>query len=352
MSDKTSSRKDDHIRITKEEDVESCNPGFKDVVLQHEALPEIDKEEIDTCCEIFGNKLQAPILIDSITGGSKRGKRINSVLASAAEKCGIGIGVGSQRAALEDESLIETYSVVREKAPSAFVYGNIGVAQLKEYETEEVERAVDMIDADAMAVHLNFTQESIQPEGDTNAKSCLQAIEKTVEELSVPVIAKETGCGISQKTAEKLKEAGVDAINVGGRGGTSWPYIESYRARAVNEERKGRMGELFRDWGIPTAASVVMARKAHNFVISSGGVRNGVDVAKSIALGARCSAAAAPFLKAALEGEEKVVETIEDMEEGLKTAMFVTGSENLEGLSEAKVRIRGKTRSYVKGCGC
>ncbi len=352
MSDKTSKRKDDHIRITKEEDVESSQPGFKDVVLEHEALPEIDKKEIDSSCEIFGSKLRAPILIDSITGGSERGKKINRILASAAEKCGIGIGVGSQRAALEDESLVETYSVVREKAPSAFVYGNIGAAQLKEYNTEDLERAVEMIEADAMAVHLNFTQESIQPEGDIDARGCLSAIERAAEELSVPVIAKETGCGISQKTAQKLKEAGVDAINVAGKGGTSWPYIESYRAKAVGERRKGRMGELFRDWGIPTAASVAMAAKEHDFVISSGGVRSGIDVAKSIVLGAECSAAAAPFLKAALEGKGKVVEAVEDMIEGLETAMFVTGSKNLEDLSETRVKVTGKTRSYVKRCRC
>lgn len=347
MSTKTSERKDDHIRITKEEDVESKGSGFEDVVLEHDALPEIDKGKIDTSCKILGSELEAPVLIDSITGGSKRGKRLNKILAAAAENRGVGIGVGSQRAAIENEGLIETYSVVREAAPSAFIYGNIGAAQLKEYTVQDVERAVDMIDADAMAIHLNFTQESIQPEGDVNAEGCLASIEKTVEELSVPVMVKETGCGISKEVAEKLREVGVDAINVAGKGGTSWPYIESYRARASGSEIKGNMGELFKDWGIPTAASVIIASEVHDSVIASGGVRNGKDIAKSIALGAKCTAAAAPFLKAALKDEERVVEKIDSMVEGLETAMFVAGSKDLKELSNKKAKLTGDLKEYL-----
>ncbi len=347
MSQETSNRKDDHIRISLEREVEIGGAGFKDVHLEHNALPEINKDSIDTSCKILNHTLNAPILIDSITGGSMRGMDINRRLASAAEKCGIGIGVGSQRAALEDEDLAETYSVVREEAPKAFVYGNIGAAQLREYSTDDIERAVGMIDADAMAIHLNFTQEAAQPEGDVDAYGCIEEIKRVTEELSVPVMVKETGCGISRRTAKKLDSIDVDIINTGGKGGTSWPYIESYRADAAGNKTKAYIGKVFKGWGIPTVASTLLASKVHPYVVASGGIRNGLDVAKSVAIGARCTAAALPFLEPAMESSEAVVQRINRTIEELETAMFVTGSKNLEELSETRFRITGVMKEYL-----
>ncbi len=347
MSEQISKRKDDHIRITKEEDVDCGDAGFDDVKLIHKALPEINKDEIDTSCRMLGKTLDAPILIDSITGGSERGKKLNRRLAAAAEECNIGIGVGSQRAALEDGSLAETYSVVRDVAPTSLVYGNIGAAQLREYNIERLEELVDMIDADALAVHLNFAQEAAQPEGDVNARGCISAMKDVVEMLSVPVMVKETGCGISGSLAKKLSDIGVDIINTGGMGGTSWPYIESRRAEAVGHKKKARVGRIFKSWGIPTAASVVETSEHHPYIVASGGIRSGLDIAKSLALGARAAAAAAPFLEPALKNEDRVVGTVEAMVEELRTAMFVTGNKNLEDLNETETVITGKLREYI-----
>ncbi len=349
MSNETSNRKDDHIKITKEENVDMGGAGFEDITLTHNALPEINKNKIDTSCEILGNRLETPLLIDSMTGGSERGEMINRNLAEAAEKHGIGIGVGSQRAGLEDRNLAKTYSVVREVAPTAFVYGNIGAAQLKSYTIEEVEKAVDMIDADAMAIHLNFAQESIQPEGDVDGTNCLESIERVSRDLSVPVMVKETGCGISKKTAKELKKAGVDIINTGGQGGTSWTYIESFRAAASDDFRKAMTGEVFKNWGIPTAASTIYASSVHPCVIASGGVRTGLDIAKSIAIGADASAAAGPFLEPGLKNAEAVSEKIDQMKEELKTAMFVTGSKTIKDLQNKDVKIGGCLGEYIEG---
>ena len=349
MSEKTSKRKDDHIRIVREKDVESGGAGFEDIVLTHNALPEINKEEIDTSCELLGNELKIPLLIDSMTGGNEQGKEINRNLAAAAEECGIGMGVGSQRAALEDESLEETYSVVREVAPSAFIYGNIGVVQLKKYNMEKIERSVEMIDADALAVHLNFIQEAVQPEGDVNARGCLEAIKNVKESLSVPIMVKETGCGISQDLAEKLDNVGVDIINVGGKGGTSWPYIESYRASANENHKKAKVGETFKDWGIPTAVSTHVSSEVHPCVIASGGIRTGLDIAKSLALGANAAAAATPFLEPGLKGKKEVINEIERMKEELEVSMLSLSSKNTEELSKVDVGLKGKVRDLIHG---
>ncbi|WIV68692.1 type 2 isopentenyl-diphosphate Delta-isomerase [Natrialbaceae archaeon AArc-T1-2] len=346
----TSDRKDDHIRIIEEEDVETSGTGFEDVELVHEALPEIHRDEIDTSISLFGHELAAPIVIESMTGGHPNTTKINRNLAAAAERTGIAMGVGSQRAGLEldDEELLESYTVVRDAAPDAFLYGNVGAAQLLEYDVGDVEEAVEMIEADAMAVHLNFLQEAVQPEGDVDARGCLEEIAGVAEELSVPVIVKETGNGISRETAERLAAAGVDAIDTAGKGGTTWSGIESYRAAAVGATRQEKVGKLFRAWGVPTAVSTLEAASAHDTVIASGGVRSGMDVAKAIALGATAGGLAKPFLGPAGRGEEPVVELIEDLRLELITAMFVTGSASISELQETDYVVLGRTREYLE----
>jgi isopentenyl-diphosphate delta-isomerase len=342
-------RKDDHIRIVEEEDVETGGSGFRDVQLIHEALPEMDYADIDTSVEFLGEELAAPIIIESMTGGHPNTTKLNRALATAAEEMGVAMGVGSQRAALDDpdEDLLESYTVVREAAPTAFLYGNIGAAQLAEYGVEGVERAVEMIDADAMAVHLNFLQEAAQPEGDVDARGCLDAIETVAGNLSVPVVVKETGNGFSGETAARLADAGVDCIDVAGKGGTTWSGVEAYRAAAVGDRRHERVGERFRTWGIPTAVSTLEACDHHDCVVASGGVRSGLDIATAIALGARAGGLAKPFLTPAGQGSEAVVELLEDLLAELETAMFVTGSDTVAELQNTEYVVLGRTREFL-----
>jgi isopentenyl-diphosphate delta-isomerase len=346
-SRETVDRKDDHIRIVEEEDVEEPGTGFADVSLVHEALPEIDREEIDTSVEFLGHELAAPVVIESMTGGHPNTTALNRNLAAAAEEVGIAMGVGSQRAGLEEEDTLESYTVVREAAPEAFLFGNIGAAQLPEYGVAGAERAVEMIDADALAVHCNFLQEAVQPEGDVDARGCLDAIERVASGLSVPVIVKETGNGFSRATARKLTAAGVDAIDVAGKGGTTWSGVEAYRAAARNQRREQALGERFRQWGIPTVASTLECLDVHDTVVASGGVRSGLDVAKAVALGATAGGMAKPFLAPAGQGTDAVVEVAEDLVAELETAMFVTGSRTVADLQAADVVVGGATRQYL-----
>ncbi|WP_327053014.1 type 2 isopentenyl-diphosphate Delta-isomerase [Halomicrococcus gelatinilyticus] len=353
MEPETSDRKDDHIDIILEEDVETAGSGFIDVQLVHEALPEMHRGEIDTTVDFCGHELAAPIVIESMTGGHSNTTKINRALAEAAQETGIAMGVGSQRAGLEepdDEALMESFTVVRDVAPDAFLYGNIGAAQLAEYGVEGVERAVEMIDADAMAIHLNFLQEAAQPEGDVDARGCLAEIETVASELSVPVIVKETGNGLSRSTARRLTEAGVDVLDVAGKGGTTWSGVEAYRAAAAGADRHAKIGERFRSWGIPTAVSTIEAADVNPCVVASGGVRSGLDVAKAIALGARAGGLAKPFLQPAGTGTDAVVGLIEDLTAELETAMFVSGSESVDELRTADYVLLGRTREFLEQC--
>ncbi|MGA9400179.1 type 2 isopentenyl-diphosphate Delta-isomerase [Haladaptatus sp.] len=350
MEPETSDRKDDHIEIILEEDVETPGSGFSDVQLIHEALPEIHRDDIDTSIEFCGHELAAPIVIESMTGGHPNTTKINRALAQAAQETGIAMGVGSQRAGLEkpeDEALMESFTVVRDVAPDAFLYGNIGAAQLAEYGVEGVERAVEMIDADAMAIHLNFLQEAAQPEGDIDARDCLKQVETVASELSVPVIVKETGSGISNATAQRLTDAGADVLDVAGKGGTTWSGVEAYRASAVGAERHAKIGNLFRSWGIPTAVSTVEAADAHSCVVASGGVRSGLDIAKAIALGAQAGGLAKPFLQPAGRGSEAVIDLIGDLRAELTTAMFVSGSNSVAELQETEYVLLGRTKEFI-----
>lgn len=343
----TSQRKIEHLRLCATSPVESkeVSAGFEDVMLIHRALPELHMEDIDLSTNFLGCQLDAPFMIASITGGHPDTTPINAALAKAAEEMGIGIGVGSQRAAVEDPEQEESFRVVRDVAPDAFIYGNIGAAQIREYGVEGIEKLIEMIDANALAVHLNFLQEAIQPEGDVDASGSLDVI-KDICSLNIPIIAKETGAGISYEDAVLLKDAGVSAIDVGGVGGTSWSGVEVYRARERNDIKLELLGELFWDFGIPTVPSIVECSSMLP-VIATGGLRTGVDIAKSISVGAEVASAALPFVAPALEGKDEVVQTIRLMLDELKVAMFLCGCGDIESLKNAPAVITGWTHDYL-----
>ena len=333
-----SDRKLEHLLICENYDVEFKNKttGFEDVELIHNVLPEVDKNEIDLSTSVFGKKLDSPLFITAITGGHPAAKSINEQLAIAAESKRIALGVGSQRAACEHPELQDTYTVVRENAPDCLLIGNIGAPQL-----DLAEKAVEILDADILAIHLNPLQESIQPEGDLDARGYLDSIGKITDSVDIPVMAKETGCGISAESARQLVDAGVDYIDIEGAGGTSWAAVETYRA----EDRY--LGELFWDWGIPTAVSTVEVANACNVpVISSGGIRSGLEAAKAIALGADAVGMALPFLKNS-SSQDHLIDFINKFNDSLRIAMFLVGANNIEELKQAKVVIRGKTREWL-----
>ena len=349
----TSKRKIEQLRICAEKEVEVRENCFTDVKLVHVALPEVDKEEIDLKTEFLGFSFNYPIIIASMTGGHPETKRINEVLAEAAAALGVGMGVGSQRAALEGEEQEDSFRVVRDVAPDSFIYANLGAPQVKEYGIEGVERVIEMIDADALAIHLNFLQEAVQPEGNIDARGCLTAIKEVCKAIKKPVIVKETGAGISYAVAKKLHDVGVSAIDVGGLGGTSLAAAEIYRAKAEGDELSEHLGNLFGwDWGITTVESIVEC-SAIPFpipVIATGGIRNGIDVAKSMALGADLCSAALPFLKLAMESvrADKVIKRIQEMGEELTVAMFLTGCKTTMDLKEVEVVITGKAREVME----
>ncbi|MCX9010061.1 MAG: type 2 isopentenyl-diphosphate Delta-isomerase [Candidatus Methanoperedens sp.] len=350
----TSDRKIEHLLLCVEKDVEAHkNPaglrasGFDDIDLVHNCLPEINKKALNLETEFLGKRLRAPVLIASMTGGHPDTTAVNAALAGAAEELGIGIGVGSQRAAIEDPGLEGSFRVVRDKAPNAFIYGNVGAAQLNEFGIEGLERAVEMIGADAMAIHLNFLQEAIQPEGNVDATGCLAAIKKVCKELSVPVIVKETGAGIAHPQAVAICEAGAAAIDVGGLGGTSWAGVETYRAQKRGDILSEHLGRQFWNWGIPTAASIVESTISIP-VIATGGVHTGIDVSKSIALGASLCGVALPLVAPALKGQKDVVDRLGTVIEELKAAMFLTGCRTIEELGNSPVVITGRTKEFLE----
>ncbi len=324
----TESRKDDHIRICLEKDVEFVKSnGFEHVDLEHRALPEIDKDEIDLKTEFLGKKFEYPLFIEAMTGGTRRGGKINKNLAKAAEALGIGMGVGSQRAMLENPELARTY-FVRDVGPGIFLLGNIGAAQLGQYDIEKILDIVKAIKADGLAVHLNVAQELAQQEGDKSWKGIYSDIKYLCKQAKFPVIAKETGCGISGKLSEDLVSAGVKAIDIAGAGGTSWVKVDSYRTKEDVSH--------IEEWGIPTAEALKDVRGAKVPVIASGGIRTGVEVAKAIAMGASLAGLALPLLKPATESPESVRKHLEKMISQLKDAMFLVGAKNLKELRKTR----------------
>jgi len=348
-------RKADHLRLSASSEVNAlASPGWDDVNLVHEALPEIDQCDIDLSVMFLGRTLRAPLVIAGMTGGHRTAHDVNAVLARAAERHGLAMGVGSQRAALRRSDLAYTYTVVREQAPTAFLIGNIGVPQLiaqreaPPLTLDEVEKAVEMIRADALAVHLNFLQESVQPEGERNARGGAAAIKSVTQHVRLPVIAKETGAGLSRSTAVHLKNLGVKALDVGGVGGTSFAAVEGLRAEAQGAAGSQRLGEVLRDWGIPTSVSVVGVQSCGLPVIATGGIRTGLDAAKALALGATLVGVARPLLQAALEGDAAVDGWIGQFLDELRTVLFLTGSANLGALRQKPRVITGATRAWIE----
>ena len=345
-------RKIDHIAICLDKDVEAkkVTTGFEDIFLIHRALPELNLEEIDLSTEVFGHNFSAPIMISSITGGAEEALKINASIAEAVEELGLGMGVGSQRAAIENPKLRRTYTIARKKAPNAFLAANIGAPQIiRDYTIREVEKAVEMIDADALIIHLNPLQEAVQPEGEAFYSGALEKIREISDSLNVPVIAKETGAGIAAEDAKKLKEAGVAGIDIAGAGGTSWAAVECYRASQRGDYFAEEVGKEFWDWGIPTAVSVVEVVQSVNLpVIASGGVRSGLDIAKALGLGADLAGFALPLLRPAMKNSEKVKEKIEIILHQLKTSMFLVGAGSTERLKETPLLVLGKTAEWLK----
>ena len=333
----TSSRKADHIRINLDEDVRSgLTSGLERYHFVHQALPELNLEDVELNLELFGRELQAPILISSMTGGTDQAGKINRVLAEAAQETGIAMGLGSQRAAIENPGLSGTFQV-RQFAPDVLLFANLGAVQLNYgYGIEQCQRAVDMIAADALILHLNPLQEAVQPEGDTRFAGLLNRIEEICQALPVPVIIKEVGWGFSELAARQLAAAGIAAIDVAGAGGTSWTQVEMHRAETQDQ---AHLSAAFIDWGIPTAQAIMNVRKvAPNLeVFASGGLRDGIDIAKCLALGASLGGLASPFLKAANQSLEITIDTISLIRRQIAVAMFASGTANLEKLRQVRL---------------
>lgn len=326
-------RKREHIRICLADKVgfEKTN-GFEKLTLIHEALPEIHLAEINTACTFMGKEFSAPLFIEAMTGGTSESLRINENLAAAAEKCGIGMGLGSQRAMLRSPELASTYKI-RHLAPTIFLAGNIGATQLKEISVDRLRWILSTVRADALAIHLNAAQELCQPEGDTDWGSIFTAIEEVCRTLGLPVIVKETGCGLSAATAKRLEKAGVDCIDTGGAGGTSWVRVERYRG--------SRKASLFAEWGIPTAESLAeCVRSVRIPVIASGGIRNGMEVVKALAMGASIVGMAMPFLKPAVTSMASVVDTVESLKQEIMDTMFLIGAQRISDINADKIGYR------------
>ena len=344
-------RKKDGIDIPLQKNVQAKTTStyLEYVKLVHNALPELDYDDIDTSTKFLDKKFAAPIIIDSMTGGTDEATVINGRLGELAEKYGFGMGLGSQRAGLKSEELAATYSIARKNAPNAFLIANIGGAQLaKGLTIDEARKIVKMIKANALVVHLNPLQELVQPEGEPRYRGVLDKISDLAKTIDVPVIVKEVGAGISKEVAIKLEMAGVAAINVAGAGGTSWAGVEKLRAEAVKDDLKRHLGEMFWDWGIPTAASLIEARKAVRIpLIASGGLRNGLEVAKCVALGASIAAMAYPFLRAASQSRENLFAFADMLLAELRSAMFLVGARNISALASSRYILTGALAQEV-----
>ncbi|MDI6690951.1 MAG: type 2 isopentenyl-diphosphate Delta-isomerase [Candidatus Bathyarchaeota archaeon] len=355
MAEETRRRKADHIKIALNQHVQTrkTTTGFEDIHLIHRALPEIDKQKIDLSTTVFNHKFAAPIIVGAITGGTIEAAKINATIAEAVEALGLGMGVGSQRAAIEDKKLEKTFAITRKKAPKAFLIANIGGVQLNQgYSLREVKKAIEMIDADAIAIHLNPLQEVIQPEGQTNFKGILEKIGQIAEKIDKPVIAKETGAGIAAEEAKKLEAAGVKGIDVSGAGGTSFAAVEYYRARSLENYVQRRLGDVFWDWGIPTAVSIVEVSQTVSIpVIASGGIRNGLDAAKALALGGSLASLSQPILRAASKGIEETVRVLSLLISELKNGMFLVGADSVKALWKTPLVITGKTAEWLRARG-
>ena len=332
-----SNRKADHIQINLERDVQSALPtGLDSYRFVHQALPEMSLAGVDLGQTLFGKPLPVPVLVSSMTGGTTEAARINRNLAAAAQQAGLAMGVGSQRAAIQDPSLAQSFRV-REYAPDILLFANLGAVQLNYgFGLDECRRAVEMIEADALILHLNPLQEALQPEGDVNFEHLTEKIAALKIQLGVPLIVKEVGWGFSKDAAQHLFEAGVDALDVAGAGGTSWSQVEMHR---IEDPYRAQTAAAFIGWGIPTAEALLNARSVNPDwpVFASGGLRNGLDIAKCLALGATLGGMARTFLKAAADSQETAFRVMDMIGEQIRIAMFACGARTLADLTPAKL---------------
>lgn len=354
MVDEVKQRKIEHVNVALNQDISAPQQAsWSDIQFVHQALPEVDLDQVETSVNFLGHKLQYPIFISSLTGGHPDVLNINRNLARAAEAYGLAIGVGSQRAAIVNPDLAPTYTITREYAPSAFLIANIGAPQLipqarhEAFGPTQAQVAIDMLNANALAIHMNSLQEAAQPEGDRRAVGEVQALKNLTASLKLPIIAKETGAGVCREQALLLRSCGVSAIDVGGAGGSSMPAIEAARSKSRGDEQTYSIGMLYRNWGIPTPIAVVEAGVARLPLISTGGVRNGLDAARALALGATLVGIGFPFLKAASESYEKVCELLETTIIELKVAMQLSGAGSIAELREVDVIVGGETRNWL-----
>lgn len=354
----TSSRKLDHVRIASQASSENAGfSGFGDVTLVHRALPELRSADLDFSADFLGHHLSYPLLITGMTGGHPQVAQINANLATAAQKLGIAMGVGSQRAAIEDPTLAASFRIARDYAPDILMLANLGIAQLiKGYGLAEARAALAMIDAQALAIHLNAAQEALQPEGDTDFSGGLEHISRLASGLGVPIMIKETGAGIAREEAMLIERAGASAIDASGLGGTSFAIIE--RVRQTEASTGGALLESNDEnawtdvWGIPTVASVVELRRYTKLeVVASGGVRNGLDAARALALGASVVALGRPLVVAAQESAAAVEQVLQRLISELRLAMFLTGSRTVADLREADAVIMGRSRNWLEARG-
>jgi isopentenyl-diphosphate delta-isomerase len=348
-----SERKRDHVELALSEASQSgVAPGWDDVALVPAALPGVSPADVDLGTGLLGRRLAAPVVLAGMTGGHPDAAAINAALGAAAQRLGLGVGVGSQRAALVAAELAPTFAAVRHRAPDALVIANVGACQLvAQGDTPPLDRAgihrlVAMVGADALAVHLNVVQELVQTEGDRSFGALGEAIARLVDTAAVPVVVKETGAGIDGATAAALAAAGVAAIDVGGAGGTTFARIEGARAARAGDRRGARLGRTFADWGIPTAASVLEVRAAGVAVVATGGVRTGLDAARALALGATAVGIGRPAIVAALRGEEALVDELGLFLEELRTALVLCGARRA-GELPAPV-LTGRTRDWAR----
>jgi isopentenyl-diphosphate delta-isomerase len=354
MTDEVKQRKIEHVSIALGQDVSAQQrANWNDIQFVHQALPEVDLDEIDTSVTFLGHTLRYPIFMSSLTGGHPDVISINRNLARAAEQYGLALGVGSQRAAIVNPDVASSYAVTRENAPNAFLIANIGAPQLIPQEHHpaftlaQAQQAIDMIGANALAVHMNSLQEAAQPEGDRRSVGEANALKNLTSQVSVPVIAKETGAGVCREQALLLRSCGVSAIDVGGAGGSSMSAIEAARSKARGDDKTLNIGLLYRDWGIATPICVVEANVARLPLISTGGVRNGLDIARALALGATLAGMGFPFLKAASVSYEQVCELLETVIAELKVAMQLSGVRSVREMQETDVVITGETRNWL-----
>jgi len=354
MTGEVKQRKIEHVNIALGQDISVAQrANWNDVQFVHQALPEIDLDEIDTSVNFLGHSLRYPIFISSLTGGHQDVTSINRNLARAAEHYGLALGVGSQRAAIVNPDVISSYAITREHAPNTFLIANIGAPQLiaqprhAPFTIEQVEHAIAMIGANALAVHMNSLQEATQPEGDRRALGEAAALKTLTSLVDLAVIAKETGAGVCREQALLLRSCGVAAIDVGGAGGSSMPAMEAERSKARGDEKTRNIGLLFRDWGIATPVSIVEASVAHLPLISTGGVRNGLDMARALSLGATLAGMGFPFLKAASESYDAVCELLETIVAQLKVAMQLSGAATIAQIRQTDIVVTGGTRNWL-----